>query len=210
MVLALLLALVTSPPALADDRAEAEHLRLSGELDQLALRQLWSGVDRKFLDLQKLGVTMTYRDLLHGAHAARALGNMGDAYARLKQAAKLDPTKEVIDWMYAIDMNYGQVDLIRTPKKSDVLAMAAPPFDPDQRAAVDRAAAAVKENGSFSGLLPAGSYVFCEQPFTVQPGIAVRIEVSPKMKKTQGIIVNVQNTPTWGAPETTPDEKPKP
>ncbi len=210
MVLALLLTLFSPAPALADERAEAEHLRLSGELDQLALRQLWAGVDRKFLDLQKLGVDMTYRDLLHGAHASRALGTMGDAYARLKQAAKLDPTKEVIDWMYAIDMNYGQVDLLRTPKKGDVLAVAEPPFDPDQRAAVDRAAASVKDNGTFSGLLPAGNYVFCEQSFTVQPGVAVRIEVSPKMKKTQGLLVNPQNTPTWGAPEPTPDEKPKP
>lgn len=210
MVLALLFALTSSPVARADDRAEAEHLRLSGELDQLALRQLWAGVDRKFLDLQKLGVTMTYHDLLHGAHASRALGNMADAYARLKQAAKLDATKEVIDWMYAIDMNYGQVELLRTPRKGDVLAIEAPPFDPDQRAAVERAAASVKDNGTFSGLLPAGNYNFCAQAFTVQPGIAVRIEVSPKMKKTQGVIVNVQSTPTWGAPDPTPDVAPKP
>lgn len=199
MVVALLLSLSLVRPAVADERAEAEHLRLSGELDQLSQRQLWSGVDRKFADLEKLGVELTYEDLLHGAYAARALGNINDAYQRLKRAAKLDSTKEVIDWLYAIDSNFGSVELVRNPKHADVLSIEAMPFDPDQRAAVEHAVAAVGENGLFSGLLPRGSYTFCGQPFQVQPGIAVRIEVSPRMKKTNGIVVNVQTTPTWGS-----------
>lgn len=208
MIVALALCLYSASPAWADERADAEHLRLSGELEQLAQRQLWQGVDRKFLEMDKLGVALTYEDLLHGAHAARALGNMDAAYARLKRAAKLDTTKEVLDWMYAIDMHYGMVELIRTPKKGDVLSVELLPFDPDQRAAVERATTAVADNGSFQGLLPAGQYVFCGQPFTVQPGIAVRIEVSPKMKKTHGIIVNVEAAPTWG--EATPPGEEKP
>ncbi len=181
------------------DRSAAEHLRLSGELDQLSERQLWSGVNRKFQDLEKLGVELTYQDLIHGAQAARALGDMSSAYSRLKRAAHIDGTKEVMDWMYAIDMNYGSVDLIRNPKKGDVLSTEVMPFDPDQRAAVDLAITSVADNGAFSGMLPRGSYVFAGQAFTVQPGIGLRIEVSPKMKKTQGIIVNVQSTPTWGS-----------
>lgn len=213
MVAALWIALCFGAPAYADERAEAEHLRLSGELEQLSQRQLWAGVDKKFIELEKLGVELTYEDLLHGAHASRALGNMADAYARLKRAAKLDTTKEVLDWLYSIDMHFGMVELVRTPKKGDVLTIGALPFDPDQRAAVERATSAVADNGLFSGLLPAGDYVFCGQAFTVQPGIAVRIEVSPKMKKTQGIIVNVQTAPTWGegtstTPATPPPEKP--
>ena len=59
--------------------------------------------------------------------------------------------------------------------------------------------ALVETSGLYSGLLPRGSYVFCGQPFEVQPGVAVRIEVSPKLKKTTGNIVNVQTTPTWGS-----------
>lgn len=210
MVAACLLALCLGAPAWADDRAEAEHLRLSGELEQLSQRQLWAGVDKKFIELEKLGVELTYEDLLHGAHASRALGNMADAYARLKRAAKLDTTKEVLDWLYSIDMHYGMVELVRTPKKGDVLAVSELPFDPDQRAAVERATTAVAENGLFSGLLPGGDYVFCGQAFTVQPGIAVRIEVSPKLKKTQGIIVNVQTTPTWGEGTTPPPSEKAP
>lgn len=208
MLVALAFCLATAGGAHADERSEAEHLRLSGELEQLAQRQLWSGVDRKFLDLEKLGVEPTYQDLLHGAHASRALGNMADAYARLRRASKLETTKEVLDWMYSIDMHYGMVELVRTPKKGDVLTAGELPFDPDQRAAVELAAKAVADNGLFSGLLPAGAYVFCGQAFTVQPGIAVRIEVSPKLKKTQGIIVNVQTAPTWGEGTPPGEEKP--
>ncbi len=181
------------------DRSQAEHQRLSGELDQLSERQLWTGVNRKFQELEKLGVELTYTDLLHGAQASRALGDMFAAYARLKRAAQVDGTKEVMDWMYAIDMNYGSVELIRNPKKGDVLAAESMPFDPDQRAAVEMAVVAVADGGAFSGLLPRGAYTFAGQAFSVQPGIGLRIEVSPKMKKTQGIIVNVQATPTWGA-----------
>lgn len=199
MPFALYLAASLASSAWADERSEAEHLRLSGELDQLSQRQLWQGVDRKFAELEKLGVEMTYDDLLHGAYAARSLGNMSDAYSRLKRASKLDASKEVIDWLYAIDMNYGSVDLLRTPKKGDMLTIGEMPFDPDQRAAVERAISVVGDTGLYSGLLPRGSYVFCGQAFEVQPGLAVRIEVSPKMKKTSGTVVNVQNTPTWGS-----------
>ncbi len=200
-----------TPPA---DRSQAEHLRLSGELDQLSQRQFWSGVNRKFAELEKLGVDLTYDDLLHGAHSARALGDMSAAYSRLKRAARLDGTKEVMDWLYAIDMHYGSVELLRNPKKGDVLSAAEMPFDPDQRAAVELAVATVADTGSYMGMLPRGSYTFAGQEFTVQPGIGLRIEVSPKMKKTQGIVVNVQTTPTWGAGGATtgtpPDEAPKP
>ena len=199
MVLAVVLGSALVAPAWADERAEAEHLRLSGEMDQLAQRQTWQGVERKFGDLEKLGVELTYQDLLEGAYAARALGNLSDAYKRLKRAAALDSTKEVVDWMYAIDMNYGSVELIRTPKHGDVLTVSEMPFDPDQRTAVEKAVQVVSETGLYTGLLPRGSYVFCGQPFTVQPGLAVRIEVSPKMKKTNGIVVNVQTAPTWGS-----------
>ena len=199
MLVAFLLTTGLLGPARADERAEAEHLRLSGELDQLSQRQLWTGVDKKFQELEKLGVELTYEDLLHGAYAARALGNINDAYQRLKRAAKLDSTKEVVDWLYAIDSSFGSVELVRTPKHTDALTVEAMPFDPDQRAAVEHAIAAVGDNGQFSGLLPKGNYTFCGQPFIVQPGIAIRIEVSPRMKKTQGIVVNVKSTPTWGS-----------
>lgn len=188
--------------ALAGDREEAEHQRLSSEMSQLAQRQSWTGVEKKYLELQKLGVTLTFDDLLRGAYAARALGNVMDAYVRLKDAAKLNGTKEVVDWLYTIDANYGHVVLVATPPKGVELAVAELPFDPDSRVAVQAAMETVKAAGVFEGMLPRGSYTYAGQPFTVEPGISVRIEVSPRLKKTQGELINVSTDPGWTTPET--------
>jgi hypothetical protein len=196
-MIALLLAIASAPGA---DRVEAEHDRLSSDLQQLSQRQLWAGAEKKYQELTKLGVDLTFEDLMNGAYAARALGSVQDAYTRLKAATKLkDNAREVVDWLYAIDANYGKVELLTVPPRSDTLAPELMPFDPDQRTAVEAAVSAVKSGGVFSGLLPKGSYTFAGQQFTVEPGISVRIEVSPRLKKTQGEVVNVSTTPTWGA-----------
>lgn len=199
-----LAALVCLSAHAGTDRGAAEHTRLSGEIEQLAERQVWTGVEKKFVELEKLGVDLTYDDWMHGAYASRALGDMSSAYTRLKKAAKIDSTKEVIDWLYAIDMNYSSVELLAIPPRNVELTVDELPFDPDQRVAVEKAQAMVKEKGTYQGLLPRGGYVFAGQPFTVQPGVGVRIEVSPKMKKTEGIRVETQKSPTWGSGSTDP------
>lgn len=191
-ILALLLIVSTSR---AVDVGEAEHIRLSEDIEQLANRQLWPGAEKKFAELERLGVEMTYADLWNGALAARSLGNAEAAYNRLKVAAKVKGTKEVINWLVTIDANYGLVELIATPPRGIVLDLAEMPFDPDQRIAVDAAKEHVRKEGGFKGLLPRGNYVFAGQPFKVEPGLSLRIEVSPRMKKTQGEIVNVTTTP---------------
>lgn len=194
----------------AVDRDVAEHTRLSEEIEQLAQRQLWLGVEKKYVELEKLGVELSFDDLMHGAYAARALGNMQGAYHRLKQASKIKTTKDVIETMYAIDENYGLVELITVPPRGDVLSVAEIPFDPDQRTAVDAAVTYVKEKGVYKGLLPKGKYVFAGQPFTVEPGIGLKIEVSPHMKKTTGEIVKVATTPTWGSGADDGEKPPEP
>jgi hypothetical protein len=187
-----LLSILLAAPAGATDVSKGEHMRLSEDLKQLASRQLWQGVEKKFQDLEKLGVELTYDDLLYGAHAARALGNAQHAYDRLKRAVKLEGTKEVVDWLFAIDSNYGTVELIAHNPKGVLLECTEMPFDPDQRLAVEAAIEAVRREGSFSGLLPKGSYVYAGEAFTVYPGVAKRIELSPKLKRTQGIVVAPQ------------------
>lgn len=182
-------------PVLASDVNEAEHVRLSEDLKQLTNRQLWLGADKKFHELEKLGVEMTFEDLMNGAYAARSLGDMQSAYDRLKRAARIKGTREVVDWLYTIDANYGQVDLAATPPRGVTLEIAEVPFDPDQRLAVEAAVAKIKKDGNYTGLLPRGAYTYAGQSFKVEPGIAVRIEVSPRMKKTSGEVVNVTTTP---------------
>lgn len=174
---------------------DGEHVRLSSEIKQLSTRQAWPGVEKKFEELDKLGVELTFDDLLHGAYAARALGNAQSAYDRLKVAARLKGTKEVVDWLYTIDTVYGRVELIATPPRGIVLEPELMPFDPDQRTAVAAAMQTVAHDGQFLGLLPKGKYVFAGTSFEVQPGVAVRIEVAPRMKKTNGEIINMSTSP---------------
>ena len=44
--------------------------------------------------------------------------------------------------------------------------------------------------------LPRGVYTYAGQEFKVEPGLSVRIEVSPKLKKTSGELITVTTTPT--------------
>lgn len=202
MLLAFLLA---AAPAFARDALEAEHIRLSGDIEQLAKRQVWAGVEKKLAELQKLGLEPSFEDLVHGAYAARALGNAQDAYERLKAAAKVKGTREIVDWLFSIDANYGQVELLATPPRGVALEVADVPFEPDQRTAVQAAIELVRKDGQFFGLLPRGSYTFAGQTFSVEPGISVRIEVSPKLKKSEGELIKVTTTPVDEAPaEPTP------
>ncbi len=194
----------------SEDVNAGEHVRLSSEIKQLATRQAWAGVEKKYEELEKLGVELTFDDVLHGAYAARALGDAQAAYDRLKVAAHDKGTKEVVDWLYAIDVGYGRVELIATPPRGITLEAELMPFDPDQRTAVTAAMEHVTHDGQFLGLLPKGKYTFAGTAFEVQPGIAVRIEVAPKMKKTTGDIVNVSTSPVDGAGAEPAEPTPEP
>jgi hypothetical protein len=153
-------------------------------------------VEKKFEELERLGVEFTYDDLVRGAHAARGLGDTLAAYERLKAAARMQGTREVVDWLFAIDSTYGQVELVTHNARGIALTADEMPFEPDQRIAVQAAVEMVRKEGTFSGLLPRGQYSYAGHVFRVEPGIGVRIEVSPRLKKTAGILVNVSSAPT--------------
>lgn len=199
----LVLTLLLSLQSFASDLTEAEHVRLSDDLEKLAGRQLWAAVEKKFEELERLGVTLTYEDLVHGAYAARALGDTQAAYDRLKVAARLNGTREVVDWLYAIDSSCGQVELVTHNARGITLAVTDMPFEPDRRIAVEAAVERVRKDGTFVGLLPKGEYTYAGHTFRVEPGIAVRIEVSPKLKRTTGELVNVSSAPTTLSPDAT-------
>ncbi|MFT5686216.1 MAG: hypothetical protein ACI8RZ_007172 [Myxococcota bacterium] len=93
----------------------------------------------------------------------------------------------MIDWLWEIDSNYGHVELLTVPNRSTELVVAEMPFDTSQRKAVEIAVAAASDDGTFSGLIPKGSYTFSGQSFMIEPGVSVRIEVSPRVRR-QGII----------------------
>jgi hypothetical protein len=173
--------------ARAGDVNTAEHDRVADEMDRLAQRQIWAGVERKYRELERLGIPLTEKEHLQGAYAARELGDVYAVYQRLKKAAQLNGTKETVNWLWDIDNHYGQVELLSVPARSTVLEPTEMPFDPNQRRAVETAISVSKDDGVFVGMLPRGEYTFGGQRFSVEPGISVRIEVSHRMRR-QGII----------------------
>jgi hypothetical protein len=137
----------------------AEYIRLSEELEKLAVRNAWSGVDRMYAAIIGMGATPSPKDHLSGAHSARALGNVTGARFRLEQANQQIEDKEILDWLWDIDSNYGRVSLLADRGKV-VLNMDVLPFNPDQRKAVEWAQHQISETGTFEGFLPQGDYKF--------------------------------------------------
>jgi len=172
-ILALAALLITSP-VYAGEVEDAEHIRLTEEMRRLSKRNAWKGVEAAYLELEvlrdKRDVALEYEDYWLGAQSARAMGDINAVYSRLKLAAKVDGSREVIEWLSDLDANYGQVDIASKKKEDVALAPAAMPFAPDQRAAIEAAQALVVEEGEYAGLLPKGAYSFGPESLTVVAG----------------------------------------
>lgn len=164
----------------------AEYRRLSEEIQRLAARNQWAGVSRFYAQMEATGAPMLFIDLVTGAHAARADGDAKAVRDRLYAASKLQEQRDVIEWLWEVDANYGTVYLACDPekKKRPELAPQALPFDPNQVKAIQFAQARVEETCLFDGLLPGGSYTFGEYTFEVKPKIeSVRIDMSAMAEK---------------------------
>ena len=165
--------LLAATPAFAGEREAAEHTQRYEEMQRLASRGAWAGVERAFVAIEALeskGEVLTYDDLWLGAQSARALGHIADCRDRLARAAQLQGTQDVISWLEEIDGAYGAVDLGYDKSLTADLAIAAMPFATDQREAIAYAKAELSESRSFDGLLPAGEYTLGDESFTVSAG----------------------------------------
>lgn len=163
-----LILLMLSTSAAAVTAAEAEEVRLTEEMRALARRNIWLGVDRMYRALVARDAELTGKQHLEGAYAAQDLGEIQDCYDRLRAAARSTPTREVIDWLWAIDTQYGQVEL--TAQLGAQLAISEPPLDAVKRKAIDTATRRLAEDGRFAGMLPVGEYLVDDAVLTVTSG----------------------------------------
>lgn len=186
----------TPPPQTAGmsnaEAAHAEYVRLSQELEKLASRNAWPGVERTYTDLVATGVSPSFDDHMYGAHSARELGDISAAHTRLLAANAIKEDKQVLDWLWEIDSTYGQVFLAADPGATELKAEVMP-FEPDQAHAVEFAAAKIAETGMFEGYLPQGKYTFGDFEVNIQPRQSPRVDLRtgddvkpPKKKKTKG------------------------
>lgn len=161
-----------APPAGADAVVLAERVRLAGELRQLAERGVWAGVERAFAALLAVGGEPDADQWAWAAEAARARGDLAAARERLAASVRARPDKARLDQLYALDTGYGAVAL-RGGGRS--LVARVPTVDPEGRAALAAAQAALAAEGRFDGLLPVGAYTFGGRHFEVGPGGPARI-----------------------------------
>ena len=165
----------------AETKAEID--RLSDEIRTLARRHVWSGVERKYAQVVQLEGDVSPEIHLTGAYSARELGDLLEVYDRLIRAASGSADPAVVDWLWDLDHNYGRVTLIADRRRTAELTAGEMPLDPNRRVAVQAAIDTCANEGKFNGLLPKGQYEFVGQKFKVDPGVGVRVEVSPKMRR---------------------------
>ena len=161
----------------------AEYIRLAQEMQKLATRNAWAGVERNYEQIVATGVPPTFDDYLIGANAAKAIGDVTSAKERLLAANAMKEDPDVLNSLWDIDSNYGPISLMGDPTKVTLRAGALP-FDPNQAKAVEFATAQVATTGAFEGLLPQGTYHFMvggadpDKTVRVQPRVqATRIDV---------------------------------
>lgn len=161
---------VTPAPEQAEAHRLAEYKRLSDRLHYLAKKNNSKATAKIYSDLAALGFPLSYADLLIGAQIFRYRGDVESNYACLETAAKIQGTREVIDWLVAIDSQYGRVVLQVEDGMVWEIRPEMPVILPDQKAAITLAQAALMEKGQFKGFLPRGAYRLAGQRFEVRPG----------------------------------------
>ena len=169
------LALLIALPSLAGSSKEAERYRLQQELEKLAQRNAWPGVERTYLSLKALELPLTLNDHLLGAQSAIQAGQMLDALTRLQiglaEATPDDDPNSPYATAQALkdgfDARYGAVQ-ITLGTCGPILFMPNKPFAEQERQAYMVARTRLLEGESFTGLLPAGEYRLDVFAFTVE------------------------------------------
>ena len=162
---------------------EAEYERLVSEMSMLSKNQAWSGVNKRFVEIEELGIPIQQDELLLGAQAAQELGNMYDAKERVTAALLLKEHKATRKWYTQLDTTYGQVTLVAKSKGNRALTRTDMTMDPVQAKALEYAQSMLDQKGEFRGLLPTGEYDFGGQQFLLTADMSIHLEISPKLRK---------------------------
>jgi len=152
---------------------KAEYNRIAERMRRMSAKGNQKATNRLFAQLEELGVPLAFAELLIGAQVYRSRGNVAAAYDALKLAARTNGTREVIDWLVAIDEQFGRVDLRvgSSKKQADATRLTSSGGGlllPDQKAAIAFANKKLVNEGVFQGLLPLGSYRLDGVAFVVQ------------------------------------------
>lgn len=174
---ALLLALCTNAFAAPKVERVAEAQRLYEEMQRLAQRTAWTGVERQYDKLHDLK-NVPYPPYAHvlGAKAAQARGDILEALERANRAVKsadgdMATLQEASQFLTEFDILHGpvQVEVPAAMSTTPALVAEGSTFDPNVRAALGHANDALATQRAFKGYLPLGSYRIGSTRFDVLP-----------------------------------------
>ncbi len=184
----LCLTLVTLEPVFAVEPSasqRAEYRRQTVELHKLAQREAWSGVERFYLSISAGAVEPSSADHVAAAHAAASRGEVHAVRDRLMSAHRLEEDREVVEWLWSIDTNFGEVEVVAAG--GNPLTVERLPFDRSKAAAVAYAQDAIDSDDQFAGLLPAGRYLLGETVFVVEVGRCVSLDLDPRGRRARRV-----------------------
>lgn len=162
---------LASPAAFAEDAVDGEVIRLQEQMDSLAQKNAWTGVERGFQDIVDLGLTPDRAHMLLAAEASRQAGDVLSTLQRLLEAQSMASSDDVQDRIDDIAATFGRVQL----QGQAPLTISQMPFRPDAAAAVRYANGRARTDGTFDGFLPAGSFRFGDISFRVTAGQEVML-----------------------------------
>ena len=174
----------------------AEVRRLEDEMNKLAAKNEWEGVDRTYKSIEKIsdedfGLAQNAIGIHRlGAEAARNLGDTRrykTLLLRIKTSLEaagdaIDEAslREVEGSLEQIEMTYGSVRISprsepKSEKKKEALrgpelVQAAMPFGQVERTSIETARQEIMDTGYFTGMIPAGDYTLGDETFTVIAG----------------------------------------
>lgn len=180
--------------AAADARANAERERLELEILTLAQRNAWTGVERTFVALDRLGTPISLRAYSLGSQAARTRGDLLAAVDRLERgvaqgtggdglAAELVAARDVLT---DLGDRYGYLHVTVYAKPARLVRDPIP-FSPEEQAAIAFAHERMVRDRAFMGLVPSGRYTLGDLAFTViagAPMVEVRVGTPPESGTT--------------------------
>jgi hypothetical protein len=167
----------------AGESEDAERYRLQAEMDRLARRNAWKGVERVYKELEALG-EMSITSHLLGSQAAQSRGEMLPAMKRLEFAVavgevKTDATDEsetgLAEAQRALEVftsRYGKVDIsVDKTRISMLVRTDGMPFSAQERESIVHAREHLVEGRVFQGLLPIGNYMIDGERFEIVPNL---------------------------------------
>lgn len=194
-----------APPPVARSEADAERYRLEQELDRLAQRSTWPGVERVYGALLMLQVPLGTHVHFVAAQAAEARGDMLESWVRLERALRekgaldqpvtegfsvlktlpesvdesVDPGAAARLAFDALRSRYGRVEIVVEKGRVPALIRTSEkPFSATEREAIQRGQKLLVDDLRYAGLLPVGRYMIDGEFFEVKAGESHAVTVA--------------------------------